>query len=86
MTSGGTRVRLRRMAIPDDTLADLQSAGRPRTLTLEIDPGTGPMRGRLFEGGAPQCEFSGWLGLAKALEQALGAPLADAAPDPEETP
>jgi hypothetical protein len=47
------------------------------TLTLEIDR-TEPIAGRLREGEGPEEEFAGWLGLAKALEQALGlaAPLA----------
>jgi hypothetical protein len=41
------------------------------TLTLEIDQ-TEPISGRLREGEGPDEEFAGWLGLAKALEHALG--------------
>jgi hypothetical protein len=46
------------------------------TLTLEIDRAE-PVTGRLREGEGTTEEFVGWLGLAKALERALGlaAPL-----------
>jgi hypothetical protein len=45
-----------------------------RTLTLEIDPGSDPICGRLREGpDAKGEEFVGWLGLARALERALEA-------------
>jgi hypothetical protein len=45
-----------------------------RTLTLEIDPASDPIRGRLREGpDAKGEEFVGWLGLAMALERALEA-------------
>jgi hypothetical protein len=40
-------------------------------LRLEIDPGSEPITGTL-EGGQDQAiEFSGWLGFAAAIEQAL---------------
>jgi hypothetical protein len=40
-------------------------------LTLEIDPDSDPISGRVSEGGAPGGQFVGWLGLARALELAL---------------
>jgi hypothetical protein len=47
---------------------------QPQTLrvTLEFEQGADPPRGRLLAGQAIY-PFTGWLGLAAALERALGA-------------
>jgi len=61
---------------------DEHASGRARTkvLTLEIEPDSDPITGRLSEVGAPEQEFVGWLGLARALELALES--RDVAPGP----
>jgi hypothetical protein len=59
--------------------------GPSRTLTLEFDSDGDPIRGRVREGTGSEHEFVGWLGLAKALELALGAggpPRLNGAPKP----
>ena len=41
-------------------------------VTLEFEPGSDPPRGRLLDGQAIY-PFEGWLGLAAALEHAIGS-------------
>jgi hypothetical protein len=52
----------------------LPGVNQPQTLrvTLEFEQGADPPRGRLLAGQAIY-PFTGWLGLAAALEHALGA-------------
>jgi hypothetical protein len=47
-----------------------------RTMTLEVDPGSDPIRGRISDERGTR-SFSGWLELAAALQDALD-PDADA--------
>ena len=48
-------------------------------VTLEFEPGADPPRGRLYAGQAVW-PFEGWLGLALALEHAIGG--TPPSPDP----
>ena len=52
-------------------------------VTLELEPGSEPPRGRLLTGDAVY-PFVGWLGLATALEHVIGAdaPIRASAPMP----
>jgi hypothetical protein len=52
----------------------LTRVDQPQTLrvTLEFEQGADPPRGRLLAGAASY-PFAGWLGLAAALERAIGA-------------
>ena len=69
-------------ATPGDT-AVMKGDAR-RILTLAIDPGSDPISGRLDDEEGSGEEFVGWLGLAKALESALGlAPRLDSADPPD---
>jgi hypothetical protein len=51
-----------------------------RTIRLELDPGDGPLRGRLAETDRPDQEFEGWLGLLTALGAVLDGPASGDAP------
>jgi hypothetical protein len=52
---------------------DSRVSTRPRvTLRLEIDPASEPITGTLAGAPGRPIEFSGWLGFAAAIEQALG--------------
>lgn len=42
-----------------------------RVLTLRIEEPSGPIRGRIDDESGTSREFSGWLGLARALELTL---------------
>ena len=52
----------------------LPGVDQPATVcvTLEFEPGSDPLRGRLLTGRAVY-PFAGWLGLATALEHVIGA-------------
>jgi hypothetical protein len=41
------------------------------TLRVELDPHDGSLAGRVLDGGAADRSFSGWMGLAAAIEDAL---------------
>lgn len=41
------------------------------TLRVELDPQDGSIAGRVLDGGAAGRSFSGWIGLAAAIEDAL---------------
>ncbi len=63
----------------------LPDVGQPATVrvTLEFEPGSDPLRGRLLTDDAVY-PFAGWLGLATALEHVIGAeaPAQRSAPGP----
>ena len=63
----------------------LSGVDQPATVrvTLEFEPGSDPLRGRLLTGHAVY-PFAGWLGLATALEHVIGAdaPTQSSAPGP----
>ena len=61
----------------------LPDVDQPATVrvTLEIEPGADPPRGRLLTGRADY-PFVGWLGLATALEHVIGADAATRADAP----
>jgi len=63
----------------------LPGVDQPATVcvTLEFEPGSDPLRGRLLTGHAVY-PFAGWLGLATALEHVIGAdaPTQPSAPGP----
>lgn len=42
-----------------------------RRLTLDLQPGSEPIEGRISEEGAESRPFVGWLALATALQQAM---------------
>jgi hypothetical protein len=46
----------------------------PMQLTLEIERATDPISGRVLDEAGGAREFVGWIGLASALEEALGEP------------
>lgn len=48
------------------------STGRRVHVRLEIDPASEPITGTLEDALGQVIEFSGWLGFAAAIEQALG--------------
>jgi hypothetical protein len=50
------------------------TARRTREYTLELDIDADPITGRLRNGSGEACAFTGWLGLASALERQLAAP------------
>jgi hypothetical protein len=41
------------------------------TLRVELDPQDGSIAGRVLDGGPAHRSFSGWMGLAAAIEDAL---------------
>ena len=43
------------------------------TVQAELDPQDGSIAGRVLEGGAAGRSFSGWMGLAAAIEDAMPA-------------
>jgi hypothetical protein len=46
-------------------------ADERRTLTLEVDPSADPIAGLVRAEDGAERDFSGWVGLAAALERAL---------------
>ena len=64
----------------------LPGVDQPATVrvTLEFEPGSDPLRGRLLTGHAVY-PFAGWLGLATALEHVIGADAAARASTPTPT-
>ena len=71
-----------RAALPG---CDAAGVDQPPTVrvTIEFEPGSDPLRGRLLTGQAIY-PFAGWLGLATALEHVIGAdaPAQPSAPVP----
>jgi len=57
-----------------------------RSLVLEIDPSNDPVSGWLSDEHGTRRSFSGWLGLAGALETLIDAPGERAADEPGEKP
>jgi hypothetical protein len=47
-------------------------APKPRSITLELDPGGPPISGRLSASADPARPFIGWIGLLAALEATIG--------------
>jgi hypothetical protein len=57
---------------------------RPRGTWLEVDLAEDPIAGRLHDGQHPPRDFSGWLDLIAALEEARVRALGTASPSPSE--
>ena len=55
------------MEVENDTMTTER-----RTLTLEVEPGTEPIVGRVREPDGASREFVGWLGLATVLGRVIG--------------
>ena len=53
------------------------TARRTREYTLELDIDADPITGRLRNGSEKACAFTGWLGLASALERQIAASAAN---------
>jgi hypothetical protein len=55
-----------------DTIGPMDDPS-PRRVVVVLDPGPGPISGRLEAPGAPPRAFAGWLELCTALDQARDA-------------
>ena len=55
------------------TIAGMTSTIRLQ-VTLELRQGTDPLSGRVIDEGGRNRDFVGWIGLARALEEALATP------------
>lgn len=53
-----------------------------RRLSVELDPGDDPIRGRLSTAAGRVSPFTGWIGLLRVLEEAIAPP---AGPEPDQT-